>query len=1421
MQQFQSTFSQYHPNKREEFQVGQELTMQKRKSRTSKDLIRRITIQADGFRQNNNKTIRYPSGFNLMTKADYDNIPGDKLLPWIERDFNDQQKNFVVRILFSRNNNELVQSNIASYTQPTAIYFTDLEYGKSFIRFLRLKSQEKEENKQRFKRLFQLYQKRCVINVFQQANRKLEFASKLIQKEQQRKRDELKRCKDISNYDKNNFQKIFRHLLHVANKRQDEQKQNKIKFLLHKQHFYHSIQTAHKQFINKWLSIAQHKEKLELLRIEQEEFEMLEELKKQEQEEQERLLLEEEERRKQEENDKQLSKQLSEQQRKERDENSEKQGLQKQDLLLTNIKLILDPQIQLISPVMRLQFTKHSQHYTQLLESEGFKHIISNDKEYFDKFYILQKGDEGWELKQNFKLHQYKLQDVFTITIYEEGREYSERDHNRTAVDLFTKSNKKILTNNVTTLELKQNLEGVKRMYVGLNTSADFQQSYIIKNKCNYPMITLQVNSDIDMNLEAKILNQNIIHDPNNLAYIKLPIDIQDLCLLDIKNLYEDKLTEDWDKLRLRLFFQGLRNRGQNHANQLLSRDYITEAMEITQLYENGFNQDILLIDSRNHYDGLSNEKIDKQGQTQIRECLIQASLIGLDYWQRIAIIPKLLNFNTKIDLFAKQNQLAYKQNNQQLLVEFLKQYENLITNEESNHFQNLINKYFDNQKGNNDYFNNHINEWKPKACQVLNAISVLRDQHNYPEFLIPLLFKLFQFLNQPQQQHAYLDGVFMILIISEIDVKFPENSQKQLDRLGVSIDQLFFQHAKGVWADFFYYDAWLRVFDYYCGQLYNNQDPKKIIGSIVSGILQGVNIQNIQSKQELLQKLKIYGQLTCNLDLLIQDSHNSLLHDNFTSQGDSLMRKFIQELDPELRDLSAINHILRDQQKFDPNSNEDLGEEIIYEFEVPDEHENSIYRDTQEQFIEIQSNVSDRFVQKSKPISIQLYINQIYIHTTSYNQVQVELQYGQQVANKIFGESQLHFTFNYDGSNIIKVLIHNQVNKFEQAINIYKYRFNQVTKDCLLLKDNYETEKHYQLSSFEFSIKVIDNINSAPLTQILDDHIRQTIGSNNKYFGFTSPQEWKKTNQMNYSQFKQLVWKYFQCDASRFNLQELFTYLRNGDGVYLIDFIAQYINVIKYFTLYVCFSNNQDIVSYMQISETQYTLYSFKKIRMLMRQPYLVMLNLLRWLFLMSLIPQEINLTQSFNKYLLENFKNLNSYDILLFDAEYKVPLQDILDQRTFEQVRQLNTQQYKLKLKAETFGQIRKLNFNLSRGFQLINQFEKLENEVSQFDVTNKILSLDCHGLINEQEFTRYLKKIWVYENYQSYSLEKPLEYYGFMRLKVGLQNKKIIVTEVAKYLLINFQGLDKQHVLYKQDVFGIKSYEEIDAVDKFWKQ
>ena len=28
--------------------------------------------------------------FFLSTKkADYDNIPGDKLLPWIERDFND------------------------------------------------------------------------------------------------------------------------------------------------------------------------------------------------------------------------------------------------------------------------------------------------------------------------------------------------------------------------------------------------------------------------------------------------------------------------------------------------------------------------------------------------------------------------------------------------------------------------------------------------------------------------------------------------------------------------------------------------------------------------------------------------------------------------------------------------------------------------------------------------------------------------------------------------------------------------------------------------------------------------------------------------------------------------------------------------------------------------------------------------------------------------------------------------------------------------------------------------------------------------------------------------------------------------------------------------------------------------------------
>lgn len=44
---------------------------------------------------------------------------------------------------------------------------------------------------------------------------------------------------------------------------------------------------------------------------------------------------------------------------------------------------------------------------------------------------------------------------MFTITIYEEGREYSERDHNRGAVDLFTRSNKKILTNHVTTLELK------------------------------------------------------------------------------------------------------------------------------------------------------------------------------------------------------------------------------------------------------------------------------------------------------------------------------------------------------------------------------------------------------------------------------------------------------------------------------------------------------------------------------------------------------------------------------------------------------------------------------------------------------------------------------------------------------------------------------------------------------------------------------------------------------------------------------------------------------------------------------------------------------------------------------------------------------------------------------------------------------
>lgn len=39
-------------------------------------------------------------------------------------------------------------------------------------------------------------------------------------------------------------------------------------------------------------------------------------------------------------------------------------------------------------------------------------------------------------------------------------------------------------------------------------------------------MIAVQVNTDFDMNFEDKILNHNIIHDPNNLAYIKLPIDI-------------------------------------------------------------------------------------------------------------------------------------------------------------------------------------------------------------------------------------------------------------------------------------------------------------------------------------------------------------------------------------------------------------------------------------------------------------------------------------------------------------------------------------------------------------------------------------------------------------------------------------------------------------------------------------------------------------------------------------------------------------------------------------------------------------------------------------------------------------------------------------------------------------------------------
>ncbi|CAD8123319.1 unnamed protein product [Paramecium sonneborni] len=1334
-QSFSDSFNQTHNNITKQYKFGQLAEIEKQAKLGGKKYPRQVTLRENHMIQHNQKQIPYPTCFSVITNEQFQQLPNEEkiLFPWIE------QQNKTIRILYDRSLGGEQRRLLREFQKPTAIYFETQNQAYRLIEYLKFRNQNlKEKCKKSMDKMFKYYENQRFLYLVQVSNKRIEKKAVQIREALEKERIKcIQNSNELQNYDIQKYKELFRYLQQKALEKQQIElatiKENKLQILRKSQGFMQNLERDNMKIILiKWQKIAE--------KIMQENIER-------ERQEQQQLFLEEQ-------RQQQL---LQEKQMKEDLEKIQLQELiklQNRELHFSNFKLIIGDNIRLLNPILYIQF--------KALESqeEGKIEFVKGQELSF-----MELDSRGWKADVEITLSHFKTQDILEFIIFDDYQDFNERiltkaQEEATEVLAFIATAKKVIQGRISILEFEKNLNSNRRHFARLDLSADLQQNLQQDQQFNQPMIQIDLHEDV----RFKITNSTI--NPFYLDIVELPITAYELKYY-IRQLKDPRksIQQQWEEFKIKSLEDALQSRGQIWANNKQSEDDLIEIQEY--LSEEGYDNKDGRFKQLYYY--LYHNRI-QNTEGFIKVKLIVACQKGFTKFSRVELIPILLQFNEKIKNFADDHGLQWHENLNIL---------DIVSDE--------INKYMDDETQKNNYekveqyissirfkynnvwtniFKERLQGWKDKIYRIVNGCGAI-DNTQDKLLLIVRLFQLFE------GQENCDEFIYKIIRCLRYQLLVPKINNSKITMMW------FKDHLSNLFSGYFYFDVWLRVFDYIIGIGFIEGSFDRVIASVVGGILDQVNYQSFTTQEEFIIGLNIYGRLLCNPEKLIIASYNCYLLNEFETleKYDDLIKQMIQNVNP-------LDTIYSDQLKLLNTQNQSL---II---DIPEEHEGSVY-DIQESQIFL-TKIGSKFVFKQQIKTVYILIHSLYLHQTQYIESNYVIIQGQQKNES----EELYFELPYS-SNILDLSVNDT---FRARIDLRYLQVNTIYKNVLILQDDYNLERNYQISEIEYSILLSgEGCNSEnPISKDsgISFFLDQCSLFNVKHSAFSHPDDFKQGNNLNYVEFKQLVTQYFQLDPAQINFQDLYLqFQREGNNsIYLVDLLFKLTHskqkkeeILKLFI-------PNELINHQQYrrQQMQYGDVRFIKVQ-LSDDNY----------------EQTADLTDYFNTILYNHYQKYNSYDLLLIDENNRFYLLDNVGQIS----NQFKLQMLILRMKYNSYGNVRKIEFKMSKQFQLASELQTQSSSIKELLENNqRLLSLDCKFEINQNSIIDFNQHL-VYINCRDGA--KQLEKCTI----VGKINNK---QNETKYYVVQLEN-NKKVIVYKQDVllFDTIQEDELEIFDKPWKQ
>ncbi|CAK84561.1 unnamed protein product (macronuclear) [Paramecium tetraurelia] len=1348
---FTKSFYQTHDKNTRKFLIGQQVEMEKQPKKNGKILSRQVRLQETNMIQiKNQKTIKYPNGFLLITKQEFEKLPENQktFFRWTTN----QSKN--VRILFDRSSEGLNKTQIQQFEKPTAVYFDNIEAGIRFAEFLKFKNQERLNHfNDNLTRIQSVWFHLSSLKIVESSIEKMNNEAQQIQYQQLKEQNEfLLDFDELLDYDKPIYEEMLNILFKKAEYEEKHKKQNikqqKVEIMKQSENFFKNKEVkAIRQLLYLWRQVAGG-----ILR----ENEELEEYQQRELEDEERKLqteidaIENEQQR------------ISQIQQSQIQQQHQQQNLpQYKDLHLTKFKLIIGQHIKLFNPILYVYFKGLESNYQGKIEFDKGQEIN-----------FMQLDKKGWTAELEVTLSGFQMQDALDIVIYDDYQEVNEKilaraQEEQNNILAFLATAKKVMQGRIYMRDFEKNLNNNRRHFASLEVSANLQQKVTGNQLLNVPMIQMDIYEDSPFS----ILNSTV--NPFYLDIIEVPFTAQEMKYFarQLKSPF-NSLQQQWDSFKVEALEFALQVRGQIWVNSKQSEDDLIEIQEFI-VEEQGIEEQkgkFTLLAEYLQVNPIQNK------QDFVKNKLIQACRKGFTKQSRNELIPIFLQFNNKITKFLQDIGIEWNQNEsildliQNEINQYIEQDTILSNHEKVQHYLDSL--QFRQTTVWTDQYIKKLQLLKDRIAYLLNCFELSNHKKNQ----LILTVRLFQLFNLREDCDDY---VLKIILCLDYKLMIPK---MQCDKLDF---QWFRTHMNNLFSDFFYFDIWLRVFDYIIGIGFVNGDFDRAIASVIGGILNEVDSKKYRTKEEFITGLTIYGKLLCDPEKLIMACYNSYNHQEFIylESDEQILEILTQNGNPS--EQICKDQIQQQQQQSHQQS-------II--IDVPEEHEGSIY-EIHEQYQQsaTQQRSQQKYLFKQKVEKIHILIHSMYLHQIVFHEQNVVTIQNQRKNEQDGLYFELPFT-----SQSVDIQINEN---FKAQIDIGYLLVNTIYKNTLILNDNYDMERNYQISELEYSILLIGE--GLPYERVMskDNAINSFNDLAQKFkvqHNFSQhPDAFKLGNVLSFADFNQLMQHYFKLDQASYNLDELYQkfMLKGNQQIYLIDILLKLNqNNQKQLEVLNLFIPNEKI-SHKQLRREQLENNGDVKF--------------LKVILSDENYGQSVDLTTYFNGLLLDHYLKYNSYDMLLIDHKNRLYLLD--NAGSF--LSQLRTQTLILSLKFSSFGNIRNLQYQLNKQFKLTMEQQTSATSIKELLENNsRLISLDNNCILMNEKASTFNSHL------------------AYLRCRDGSKQfytcdvigKILNKNDEVQYYVVQLE-LDKRIIKSKEDVLLFDSIplEELEVYDKTWKQ